>query len=137
MDEFRTVGGLPFYPVAKAHLPAQPAPPRSNDIVPLQLVLVPSGRILELNKPDQMLGRHSGSDIRLPLADVSRRHCRIFYANTAWHILDLDSTNGVFLNHRKVQQARLKTGDLLRIGSFLFEVRIAQSLTVAEPRRAS
>lgn len=137
MDDFRTVGGHPIFPVAKPHQSPQPKAARSSDIVPLQLVLVPSGRTLELKQADQLLGRHSSSDIRLPLADVSRRHCRIFYANSSWHVLDLDSTNGVFLNHRKVHQSKLATGDLLRIGSFLFEVRVAQSATVIEPRRAS
>jgi hypothetical protein len=137
MDEFRTVGGHPLLPVAKPHQAPQLMPSRAGDIEPLQLVLVPSGRTLELKQPDQLLGRHSSSDIRLPLADVSRRHCRIFHANSAWYVLDLDSTNGVFVNHRKVQQCKLATGDLLRIGSFLFEVRVAQSATIIEPRRAS
>jgi pSer/pThr/pTyr-binding forkhead associated (FHA) protein len=124
--------------VARPFQSPQPIAQRPSDLVPLQLVLVPSGRTLELKQPDQMLGRHSSSDIRLPLADVSRRHCRIFFTNASWHVLDMDSTNGVFVNHRKVHQSRLASGDLLRIGSFLFEVRVGQTAgTVVEPRRAS
>ena len=47
---------------------------------------------------DMLIGRHSQADIRLPLPDVSRRHCRFFFGEGVWQVLDLNSLNGVFLN---------------------------------------
>jgi pSer/pThr/pTyr-binding forkhead associated (FHA) protein len=90
---------------------------------------------LDLAKPDQLMGRHSTADIRLPLADVSRRHCRIVFFESRWHIIDLDSLNGVFVNNQRIREAVLKQGDRIRIGSFVFEVRTPRSTTIAEPRR--
>src|SRR5262245_58116055 len=117
MDDHRTYAAPPSFPVAKPYQ-APPVPVSTAGETPgLQLVLVPSGLTLDLKQPEQVLGRHSTSDIRLPLADVSRRHCKVFYASSCWHIVDLDSTNGIFVNHRRVHQTKLTTGDLLRIGS--------------------
>src|SRR5262249_14833294 len=70
-----------------------------------------------------VIGRHSQADVRIPLADVSRRHCRFVHLAGKWQVIDLNSTNGTFVNNEKVTQAVLKAGDKLRIGSFTFDVQ--------------
>lgn len=112
---------------AAASLPLQSridkvAPTLPPDFVPLGLLLQPSGMRVALTKPNTVLGRHSSADIRLPLPDVSRQHCRFVFGEGAWHIVDLDSTNGIFVNNQRVQRAALRTGDRIRIGGFIFEV---------------
>jgi pSer/pThr/pTyr-binding forkhead associated (FHA) protein len=94
------------------------------DFVPLSLVLLPKGVRLELTKPDVLVGRHSDMDVRLPLPDVSRRHCRFVFTNSGWQVVDLNSLNGVHLNGKRVAHATLRNGDRLRIGGFLFEVEM-------------
>jgi pSer/pThr/pTyr-binding forkhead associated (FHA) protein len=47
---------------------------------------------------------------------VSRLHCRISADETAIDVLDLGSTNGTFVNDRRVQKARLVVGDRLKVG---------------------
>jgi pSer/pThr/pTyr-binding forkhead associated (FHA) protein len=94
------------------------------DLTPLRLVLEPAGLVLELKNPDLVLGRHSESDVRLPLPDVSRRHCRLFFLSGAWHVQDLKSLNGVFVNDEPVEEAELRDGDRLRIGGFSFNVQL-------------
>jgi pSer/pThr/pTyr-binding forkhead associated (FHA) protein len=69
-----------------------------------------------------LIGRHSTADVRLPLPEVSRRHCRLIFADGRWQLFDLNSLNGVFLNGEKVQQAILRHRDELRIGGFTFSV---------------
>ncbi|HTU20602.1 MAG TPA: FHA domain-containing protein [Gemmataceae bacterium] len=96
--------------------------PVPEDFVPLRLILQPSGAAVELNQPDVLLGRHSQADVRLPLPDVSRRHCRFFFGQGVWQVIDLNSLNGVFLNGEPIRQATLHQGDLLRIGGFIFAV---------------
>lgn len=116
-----------------------------EDFVPLRLVLVPGGMAVELTKTEVMLGRHSSSDVRLALPDVSRRHCRFIFVDAGWHVIDLSSLNGTFVNGQRVQQVQLKHSDRLRIGGFTFEIHIATSPAVAgatpppkqEKRRAS
>jgi pSer/pThr/pTyr-binding forkhead associated (FHA) protein len=101
----------------------------------LRLLLQPGGTVVELNHPDLLLGRHSQADVRLPLPDVSRRHCRFQYVNGSWHVLDLNSLNGVFVNDQRVEQAVLCQGDHIRIGGFTFVVDLQG--TVAAPRADS
>src|SRR5262249_52809061 len=95
------------------------------DFVPLRLVLQPGGTVIELTHPDMLVGRHSEADVRLPLPDVSRRHCRFVYGGGRWQVLDLNSLNGVYVNAAPVQQAYLAQGDLVRIGGFVFAVDLA------------
>jgi pSer/pThr/pTyr-binding forkhead associated (FHA) protein len=92
--------------------------------VPLRLVLQPSGMAVELTQPDMVIGRHSTADLRLPLPDVSRRHCRFVYAEGVWQLFDLDSMNGVFVNGERVRRAMVRHKDIVGIGGFQFEVNL-------------
>jgi pSer/pThr/pTyr-binding forkhead associated (FHA) protein len=106
-----------------------------RDFVSLRLVLQPGGLCMELNKPDMLVGRHSSVDVRLSLADVSRRHCRLQFADGAWRVLDLNSLNGVYVNGERLQEATLFHGDRLRIGSLTFEVHLAVEANTGSPQR--
>jgi pSer/pThr/pTyr-binding forkhead associated (FHA) protein len=119
MEKSESSAGLP---VTGPHWRVQPAMPVPADFVPLRLVLQPSGASVELTQPDMLVGRHSQADIRLPLPDVSRRHCRFIFGQGVWQVLDLNSLNGVFLNGEPIRQATVQQGDLLRIGGFTFAV---------------
>jgi pSer/pThr/pTyr-binding forkhead associated (FHA) protein len=70
------------------------------------------------------LGRHSDADVRLPLPDVSRRHCRFVFTEAGWQVVDLNSLNGVYVNGERVHRAPLRHLDLVRIGSLTFEVNL-------------
>jgi pSer/pThr/pTyr-binding forkhead associated (FHA) protein len=106
--------------------PAAELPP---DFFPLRLVLQPSGAIIELTRPDVVVGRHSTADVRLPLPDVSRRHCRCLFSDGRWHALDLHSLNGLWVNGEPVPQAVLNQGDVLGIGGFTFTVDLSARQT--------
>jgi pSer/pThr/pTyr-binding forkhead associated (FHA) protein len=103
-------------------------PARTNEpgaAVPrLRLLLRPSGMVVDCTRTDLVIGRHSGADVRLPLPDVSRRHCRLVYADGAWQVIDLDSLNGVFVNGERVRQGVLHQRDQLRLGGFTFDVEL-------------
>jgi pSer/pThr/pTyr-binding forkhead associated (FHA) protein len=117
-------GGLaPPGPPLRLH-PAEVLP---GDFVPMRLLLQPSGAAIEVNRPDMLVGRHTEADIRLPLPDVSRRHCRLVFTEGCWQVIDLNSLNGVLLNGEQVLQAPLEQGDLLRIGGFTFLVDLVEA----------
>src|SRR5690348_16310659 len=91
----------------------RPLLPVPADFLPLRLVLQPSGATVELTQPDVLIGRHSQADVRLPLPDVSRRHCRLLFGQGVWQVIDLNSLNGVYLNGEPIRQATLRHDDLL------------------------
>ena len=63
------------------------------------------------------LGRATGADFGLDGALVSRVHCRLTaLADGGLEVRDLDSTNGTFVNGKRVQTAHLASGDRLQVG---------------------
>src|SRR5438105_6012864 len=100
----------------------QAAPEAARAAVPLRLTLEPSGLIVEVTQADTLVGRHHEANLRLPLPDVSRQHCRLIYEERAWRVRDLNSMNGVYVNEVRVQEAVLQDHDTLRIGGFGFRV---------------
>ena len=124
MDDHQPPGEAPGHSLQGPHWHRGRPLERPADFAPLRLVLQPSGLVVELSEPDMVIGRHSTADVRLPLPDVSRRHCRFVYADGCWQVFDLNSLNGVHLNGEPVGQAILQPHDILRIGGFTFEVDI-------------
>jgi pSer/pThr/pTyr-binding forkhead associated (FHA) protein len=77
---------------------------------PAQALLIPLG-------PDAMhIGRGLAADLRLDESSVSRRHAILVPRPSGARILDDRSSNGTFVNGRRVQQEDLKTGDVVVIG---------------------
>jgi len=101
-------------------------------LTPLRLILQPSGMTVELTAPDVLFGRHTEADVRLPLPDVSRQHCRFQFRNGNWQVVDLKSLNGVHVNDARVDQAVLGQGDRVRIGGFTFVVDLQATAAVGE-----
>lgn len=63
------------------------------------------------------VGRSTTADFILDAGMVSRFHCRLTVtADGTVEIQDLESTNGTFVNDRRVQRGMVADGDRLRIG---------------------
>jgi pSer/pThr/pTyr-binding forkhead associated (FHA) protein len=63
------------------------------------------------------LGRASGADFIVDAALVSRVHCRITALSSGeLEVKDLESTNGTYVNGKRVDQATLAPGDKLQVG---------------------
>ncbi|MBL1176415.1 FHA domain-containing protein [Pantanalinema sp. GBBB05] len=81
------------------------------------------------------LGRNR--DAALPLRDraMSRRHAVILYVpNVGFHLIDLNSMNGSFINGSRIQQRQLlKDGDRVRVGSIDFTFFSSRSIRSIEP----
>jgi pSer/pThr/pTyr-binding forkhead associated (FHA) protein len=98
-------------------------PGRGSDVTPLRLILAPSGMTVDLTRAEVVVGRHSDADVRLPLPDVSRRHCRFTFHDGVWRVFDLNSLNGLFVNGDRVADSVIQNGDSVRIGGFTFRVQ--------------
>ena len=63
-------------------------------------------------------GRHPDSDIFLDDITVSRRHAEIVRRADGFHVVDVGSLNGTYVNRDRVEDAKLANGDELQIGKF-------------------
>jgi ABC transport system ATP-binding/permease protein len=62
------------------------------------------------------VGRAIRADFIVDAALVSRVHCRLTATRDGVEVEDLKSTNGTFVNGKRVKHARLANGDRLRVG---------------------
>jgi pSer/pThr/pTyr-binding forkhead associated (FHA) protein len=62
------------------------------------------------------VGRAPRADFIVDAALVSRLHCRLEAGDDAIDVVDLSSTNGTYVNDKRVARARLASGDRLRVG---------------------
>jgi hypothetical protein len=80
-------------------------------------VLSWDGQRMRVDKRRVVLGRSRECDIQVEDANVSRRHAELRQEGTAFWIVDLDSTNGVEVNGKRVKRAKLEPGDSFTVGS--------------------
>ena len=86
-----------------------------TDAAPPQSLILQAGDNTHVFQADFTVGRQG----TLPLSDehASSQHARFQYAHSAWYVEDLGSTNGTWLNGRRIYAGqRLKKGDKVRIG---------------------
>ncbi len=62
------------------------------------------------------IGREAGNLVRIDDNEVSRRHAEIRRVGQGFVVGDLKSSNGTYLNNRKVERAELSSGDQIQIG---------------------
>jgi pSer/pThr/pTyr-binding forkhead associated (FHA) protein len=62
------------------------------------------------------VGRAPRADFIVDAALVSRLHCRLTATDEHLEVVDLSSTNGTFVNDKRVKKGTLATGDRLRVG---------------------
>jgi len=62
------------------------------------------------------VGRAPRADFIVDAALVSRLHCRITAGAEKLEVVDLESTNGTYVNGKRIRRAELKIGDSLRVG---------------------
>ena len=76
-----------------------------------------SGNKFLLHKDQMVIGRADDVDVRLARAGVSRRHAMVRRLNEQqFTLVDLDSTNGTFVNAQQIAETTLKDQDLIGIG---------------------
>ena len=62
------------------------------------------------------VGASPDSELHLDDECVSGKHCQINHHENGWEILDLDSTNGVYVNGLRVSDKKLNDGDVINLG---------------------
>jgi len=115
------VGAGPDFSAALA-----PAPQDNGPSVMLTVIAPPEylNTLYELTDAESIIGRASGCAV--PIEDdtfVSHLHARIYTRGAEFWIEDLGSTNGSFVNGKKlVSPIPLRNGDKIQVGRTVFEV---------------
>jgi pSer/pThr/pTyr-binding forkhead associated (FHA) protein len=81
----------------------------------------------ELTGPRSYVGRGIEADVCLAHPTVSRLHGVLYRVGGSTIVEDARSSNGVFVNRERVQQAVLKDGDIVSFGNVAFWFRVTVS----------
>lgn len=74
------------------------------------------GQSFHLSQPRVVLGR-AGADVVLPDAEVSRKHCLVEVHGATATLVDLGSTNGIYVGGKRVESCELEHMMEFRVGS--------------------
>src|SRR4051812_5118613 len=81
-------------------------------------------RSFSVTRDITVIGRREDCDLRIPLGDVSRKHCRMITDGDVIRVEDLGSSNGTYRNGERIQQTELTAGDTLQVGPVVFVVQV-------------
>ena len=81
------------------------------------------GKEFSLSSDRTTVGRSQVCDIQLDEPSLSSEHARLVRSEDGWRIINLLSTNGVFVNDEKVFSHRLADGDVIRLGRIRLKFR--------------
>jgi hypothetical protein len=108
------LGATMVYSAARpSDRPEAAAPDRAETRALLRM----DGKTFVIDRPRAVIGRSSRCDFVVDDPNVSRRHAELQQRGADWHVVDLDSTNGVMVNGRQVRSARLAPGDEIALGT--------------------
>ena len=89
------------------------------------------GRKYDLGPGHWTIGRDPLANIVLDADSVSRAHARIEIGPHESWVVDLESTNGTFVNDASSPRTRLRSGDLIKIGDIIFKFLSGQDIEAA------
>jgi pSer/pThr/pTyr-binding forkhead associated (FHA) protein len=78
-----------------------------------------------------LIGRNESCSLVLDDNRVSGSHCQLFLQEGIWWIADFESTNGVFIDNKKITEQALKDDDEILIAPFRIKVTIPNQSTIA------
>jgi len=115
--------------VYKAAAPdaTEAAAPAELDVRPETAVLSWDGRRHEIDRRRIVIGRSKDADVQVADPNVSRRHAEVRQEDASYWLVDLDSTNGVEVNGKRVKRLKLEDGTRFTIGST--EISFTRELT--------
>ncbi|MGZ6187081.1 MAG: FHA domain-containing protein, partial [Candidatus Binataceae bacterium] len=98
-----------------------PNSPNQSDTLRLVALGAAAPRVLELRSARVTVGTAASNDLQLDEPTASRRHAALERRGGRWHVADLGSTNGTYINGRRVTAPTpLQRGDELRFANARF-----------------
>ena len=90
---------------------------------------------LKTDQKEIVIGRESSCDIQIDNIAISREHARIVQGPNDCLIEDLNSSNGIFINGRKINKKFLKTGDEIVIGKYTLNILLDDDPDLQKKRK--
>lgn len=82
-------------------------------------------RSFSVTKEVTLIGRREDCDLRIPVSEVSRKHCRIIVEDEIVRAEDLGSSNGTFHNGQRISgSVTLEPGDSVQVGPVVFVLQV-------------
>ena len=88
------------------------------------------GKRLALGTAPFAIGRSAKNDLPIDQESVSRHHARIAFDGQGYHLQDLQSTNGTFINDEAIVDQELADGDQVRIGRSILKFMTGENVEV-------
>jgi pSer/pThr/pTyr-binding forkhead associated (FHA) protein len=106
------LGATMVYSATRAQRVAEPpAQPTTRALLTMD------GKTFVLDQPRAVVGRSRRSDFVVEDPNMSRRHFELQRRGDDWYVVDLESTNGIAVNGRRVPSAQLQAGDEIVAGT--------------------
>lgn len=105
--------------------PVQPEAPQAKLPAPPAFLLGESGQAIPLTGETTSIGRAVDNDIVLGASSVSRHHAKIVWDSDRYYLIDRESTNGSFVNGKRVHRQPLSEEDELLLGETAFTFHLA------------
>jgi len=108
----------------------------SNTKLALSFRIFKNGQLVREDKLTQgviKIGKVPSAHLRIDDESVSRMHAIIEVSGGEVSLIDLGSTRGTYVNGRKINKARLQTGDVLTLGDTRVELAISDAAELARP----
>ena len=80
-------------------------------------------KTIETDKGEITIGRNPSSDIHIDNLGVSKQHAKIIKQDGTYIVEDLNSTNGTYINNKRVARAVLNNNDEIHIGKHSLQIR--------------
>lgn len=95
----------------------------------IKIIAAPSdaflGKKYPISEGQTLVGRAQDvCKIFLDGTKVSKKHCSLVLKNNMLTVKDLNSSNGVYVNGKKIDEQNLKEKDRLVIGEFTLEITV-------------
>jgi hypothetical protein len=82
-------------------------------------------RDVRLDLDEVVIGRGHDTQVCIDSGAVSRRHAALIRSDDGYVCVDLNSSNGVYVNAKRVTRMELRDGDTIQVGDSLFMVQRA------------
>lgn len=97
-----------------------------------------AGQIFNLKMGKNILGRSAQADIKIMVQGISKTHCEIQVFKDKIVLIDLNSSNGTFLNGVKIQNAIVRLGEKFSLHQILMDIvpatdQVYQAVNLAQP----
>jgi ABC transport system ATP-binding/permease protein len=86
------------------------------------------------NKNEIVIGRNESNDISLDGLQISNQHARLKKDNRGVVVEDLNSTNGVYINGKRISRQVITPADAVQIGSFVIQIDEYENILVFDTR---